>query len=112
MAKSCSFDAQSCLGMVWDLGKNLDFLTILTHFDPGKGTLAIFGNFVFLFWIFLNEVWAASLSHILHTDSFEPKHGIFRTDDDHDHDDDDDHDHDHDHDDHDDDDHDDFFFMS
>ena len=80
MAKSCSYDVQSCLGMVWDLGEKFDFWTILTHFQPGKGTLAIFGNFVFSLKIFLNKVWAVSPSHILRTDSLEPKHGIFRTD--------------------------------
>ena len=80
MAKSCSFDVQSCLGMVWDLVENSDFPTILTHFDPRKGTLAIFGNFVFSLENFLNKVWAVILAHILRTDSLEPKHGIFRTD--------------------------------
>ena len=61
--------------MVWDFFENLDFRTILTPLTPdlGKGTLAIFGNFVFSHCEFLKKVWAVSLSLIHCTDSFEPK---------------------------------------
>ena len=33
MAKHCSFDVQSSLGMVWAFFENLDFRTISTHSD-------------------------------------------------------------------------------
>ena len=61
--------------MVWDFFENLDFRTILTHLTPdlGKGTLAIFGNFVFSHCESFKKVWAVSLSLIHCTDSFEPK---------------------------------------